>query len=310
VKVSAIFPETRSIRAATDLAVRCEAAGLHGMFLGTGFGFDPVMALALAGRETSTLLLGTSVVPTSPRHPVVMAQQAATANAACGGRFRLGVGPSHAMVMGMYGIAYDRPVAHTKEYLTVLRALLEEGRVSHSGEHYRVTAFLDVEDGGHPPILLGVLRSAMCRVAGAMADGAIPWLAPPSYVADVVVPQMQAGAEAAGRPAPPVIASFPVVIATDRDAARAVASGELAMYPRVATYAAMFVAAGVPDAERAATDGWTDAMFDAVVPWGDEASVAARIKEYAEAGADEVLVSPFGAPLDSLMEVLGALARG
>ena len=106
------------------------------------------------------------------------------------------------------------------------------------------------------------------------------------------------------------IASLPVVLAADRDAARAVANGELAMYPRVATYAAMFVAAGVPDAAAATTDGWTDDMFDAVVPWGDEATVAARIKEYAEAGADEVLVSPFGAPLDTLMEVLGALARG
>jgi 5,10-methylenetetrahydromethanopterin reductase len=310
VQVSAIFPETRSVRGAIDLAVGCEGAGLDSMFLGTGFGFDPIMALALAGRETTTLRLGTSVVPTWPRHPVVLAQQAATANAATGGRFRLGIGPSHAMVMGMYGIAYDRPVGHTEEYVTILRALLDDGRVSHQGERYRVTAFVDVEDGGRPPILLGVLRGAMCRLAGALADGAIPWLAPPSYLADVVVPQVRAGAEAVGREAPPVVASFPVVLAGDRDEARAVANRDLAIYPRVATYAAMMQAAGVPDADRAADDGWTDAMFDAVVPWGDENTLAARIKEYADAGAAEVLVSPFGAPTNRLMEVLSDIAHG
>jgi F420-dependent oxidoreductase-like protein len=308
-RISAIFPETRSLSAVEELAGRCEAAGLYGMFLGAGFGFDPVMALALAGRSTARIKLGTSVVPAFPRHPVVMAQQAATANSASGGRFRLGIGPSHAMVMGMYGIPFERPVAHTAEYLDVLLGLLDDGRVSHAGEYFRVTAFLDVEDGARPEVLVGALRPRMCALAGAKADGAIPWLAPASYVGDVVVPAVAEGAKAVGRDAPPVVASFPVVLAADRETAHEVVRRDLAIYPRVATYAAMLEAAGVPDAERATTDGWTDAMIDAVVPWGNEDALAARIGEYFDAGAGEVMVSPFGAPIDTLMEVLGGIAR-
>ena len=127
VKISLLFPETRSISAVRALAAQTENAGFHGMWLGSAFGFDPIMALALAGGATSTIQLGVAVVPTWPRHPLVMAQQGATASAACQGRFRLGVGPSHAPVMQMYGIDFDRPISHTREYLTVLRTLLADG---------------------------------------------------------------------------------------------------------------------------------------------------------------------------------------
>src|SRR5207248_11015732 len=109
-KLSVIFPETRSVFRAAELAQRAEDAGLHGMFLGSAFGFDPMMALRYAGTQTSTLLLGTALVPAWPRHPVVMAQSAATANQMCGGRFRLGIGPSHKPVMKMYGVDFDRPI--------------------------------------------------------------------------------------------------------------------------------------------------------------------------------------------------------
>lgn len=114
-KVSVLFPETRSVKHVISLAQRSEALGFHAMHLGGAFGIDPVMALALAGPHTERIILGTAVIPSWPRHPVVAAQQAATANAACNGRFRFGIGPSHPPVMAMYGIDDARPVGHIRE---------------------------------------------------------------------------------------------------------------------------------------------------------------------------------------------------
>ena len=112
-KLSVLFPETRSVDNVVALAQHSEQLGFHGMFLGTAFGIDPIMALAYAGTQTSRISLGVAVVPTWPRHPQVLAQQAATANAMCNGRFRLGIGPSHAPVMARLGIPFDRPISHS-----------------------------------------------------------------------------------------------------------------------------------------------------------------------------------------------------
>ncbi len=230
------------------------------------------MALALAGDATSTLELGVAVVPTWPRHPIVMAQQAATASAATGGRFRLGVGPSHAPVMGMYGIDFDRPISHVREYLTIVRALLADGQVAFEGERFHVTGFLDVADAPAPAVLLSVLRAQMARLAGGYADGALCWLTPAAYLHDVVAPNLRAGAEAeAVVPTPPLVAELPCALSTDRQAVHAMAARDLAIYPQVPFYRAMFEAAGVPRGER----GWSDEMIDASVLSGDEDGLAA-----------------------------------
>jgi alkanesulfonate monooxygenase SsuD/methylene tetrahydromethanopterin reductase-like flavin-dependent oxidoreductase (luciferase family) len=203
-----------------------------------------------------------------------------------------------------------------REYLTVVRTLLADGNVSFKGEQYRVTAFLDVEGGGTPPVLLAALHEQLCRTAGAHADGVLPWLAPASHVASTIVPNVRTGAQAAGRAAPPVIAEIPVVVSGDRDAVMDAAKRELAMYLHMPFYADLLVQAGVPDAADAATGGWTDAMVDAVVPWGDEDALAAKLQAYVDAGADEVVVSPIGVGPDPAasvarsLEVLGDIARG
>jgi len=316
VKLSVLFPETRSLSHVDELARRSEVLGFHGMFLGSAFGFDPVMALAAAGPHTERLLLGTAVVPTWPRHPLVAAQQAATANVLCDGRFRFGVGPSHVPVMNMYGIVYEKPIRHVREYLTVVGALLDDGKVSFRGEQYQVVGFLDVERAGRPPVLLATLHEQMCRVAGRHADGALSWLAPPAYVADIVVANVQAGARDASRPAPPVIAEMPCYLSTDRDAVHEAVRRDLAIYPQMPFYRDVLVRAGVPDATEASTSGWTDAMIDAVVPWGDEDQLALHVQAYLDVGADEVVLSPYGcgpdpaANADDALEVLGAIARG
>jgi F420-dependent oxidoreductase-like protein len=312
VRLSLLFPETRSIDAVRDLAVRTEEQGFTGMWLGSAFGFDPIMALALAGPATSRIQLGVAVVPTWPRHPIVMAQQAATASAATGGRFRLGVGASHEPVMGMYGIPFDRPLSHLREYLDVVRQLLAEGQVAHAGERFQVTGFLDVADAEPPPVLLGVLREQMARLAGAHADGALCWLGPASYVHEVVAPNLAAGARAAGRPTPPLVAELPCALGTDREALHAMAATELGIYPQMPFYRNLFKAAGVPlDKGR-----WTDEMLDAAVVHGDEDELATRIQALFDAGADEVALSPFGVGADpaasqaDCIRVLSDIAKG
>src|SRR5947209_17091733 len=304
--ISLLVPETRSITTVRDTAVRAESKGFCGLWLGAAFGFDPILALALAGPSTSTIQLGVAVVPTWPRHPVVMAQQAATASAATAGRFRLGVGPSHLPVMQMYGIDADRPISHTREYLDIVKALLTTGQVSHAGERYQVTAFLDVADAPPPPVLLGVLREQMARVAGGHADGALCWLTPAGYLHDVVAPNLTAGAKAADRPTPALIAELPCALTTDRDALHAMAANDLAIYPQMPNYRALFKAAGVPlDKGR-----WTDEMLDAAVLHGDEDGIARKIQALFDAGADEVAVSPFGVgdePAGSLNDCIQVL---
>jgi F420-dependent oxidoreductase-like protein len=310
--LSLLFAETRSIDVVRDLAVRTEKQGFTGMWLGAAFGFDPIMALALAGDSTSTIQLGVAVVPTWPRHPLVMAQQAATASAACRGRFRLGIGASHAPVMQMYGIDFDRPISHLREYLTVVRGLLADGNVAHQGERYQVNGFLDVADAPPPPVLLGVLREQMARLAGSHADGALCWLGPAEYLHKVVAPNLEAGAEAAGRSKPPLVAELPCVLSTDIDAVREMAARDLAIYPQVPFYRAMFEAAGVALEGRR----WTDAMLDASVLSGDEDGIAKKIEALFDAGADEVALSPFGAgpdPVasqDDCIRVLSEIAKG
>ncbi len=314
-RLSVLFPETRSISAVADLAARSEELGFHGMFLGSAFGFDPVMALALAGPATDRIALGTAVVPTWPRHPVVAAQQAATAQAACSGRFRFGVGPSHPPVMGMYGIDYDKPIGHAREWVTVVRALLHEGNAKLEGEHYRVTAFLDVEAPAPPPILIGVLHAQLARVAGALADGVLPWLAPPEWIADTIATNLRIGADAADRAPPPIIAELPCYVSSDRAAVLEAAQRDLAIYPMMPAYADVLGHATGRLGADVTADGWTDACTDAVVVWGDRDGVAARVQAYLDAGADEVVLSPYGCGsdpdrnLDEALEVLGDIAR-
>ena len=138
------------------------------------------MFLALAGRETSKIELGTGVVPTYPRHPTALAQQALTAAAASNNRLTLGIGLSHRVVIeNMLGLDYSKPIRHTREYLSVLMPLLEGNRVSFRGEEYRVAAQIQVAGAARPPVLVAALGPQMLKLAGKMADGTITWMGGP-----------------------------------------------------------------------------------------------------------------------------------
>ena len=159
-------------------AQEAEADGFDSFWLAQVFGADVLTVIALAGEKTNRIELGTAVVPTFPRHPVVLAQQALTAQAATGGRLTLGVGVSHkSTIEGWLGLSYDRPASHMKEYLSVLRPLLNEEGVNFTGKEFRVNTALQVPDAMTCPVLVSALGPRMLAIAGELAD--IPQIEPP-----------------------------------------------------------------------------------------------------------------------------------
>src|SRR5881397_3833538 len=166
-----------------------EADGFASGWFANIFGMDAIMAAALCARETTRIELGTAVVPTFPRHPVAMAQQALSAQAIAQGRFVLGIGLSHQIVIeGMLGLSFAKPYSHMREYLAVLGPLVREGSVSHQGKEYRVTAQVAVPGARTCPILVAALAPKMLALAGAEADGTITWMTGPRTIRDHTVP--------------------------------------------------------------------------------------------------------------------------
>ena len=164
-------------RALVTRAVAAEAAGFASTWLPQVATVDALMVLALAGRDTSTIELGTAVVPTYPRHPTVLASQALTVQDATNNRLALGIGLSHKfMIENSLGLDYSRPIPHTRDYLTILNGLLAGERVEYQGEEYRVNAQIGVVGAKKPPVIVAALGPAMLRLCGRLADGTVTWM--------------------------------------------------------------------------------------------------------------------------------------
>src|SRR5215203_5396223 len=134
-----------TVQQVIDEARHAADAGLHTYWVPQIFGHDALTVLAIVGREVGGIELGTSVVPTYPRHPMMLAQQALSVNAAAGGRLCLGIGLSHQIVIeSMLGMSFAKPVRHLREYLSVLGPLSRGEPVAFSGEDYRVNATVSV----------------------------------------------------------------------------------------------------------------------------------------------------------------------
>jgi F420-dependent oxidoreductase-like protein len=244
---------------------------------------DGLIALALAGRVTSTIELGTAVMSTYPRHPMAMAQQAMSAQAAAGGRIALGIGPSHPVVIErMHGLAYTSPAKHTGEYVEVLKSAFRgSGHVSFSGEFFQVDALLEVPGSTELPVLVAALAPRMLRMAGALADGTITYWANERAVADHVVPTIAASAAAAGRPAPRVVAGIPVAVVRDTAAAKERAARIFSVYE------------GIPAYQRIRSEADDPALADIAII-GDERAVADRVRAFADAGTTDLAAAVLG----------------
>jgi len=264
------------------------------------FGWDALTTLAVAGREVPEIRLGTAVVPTYPRHPLVLASHALTVQAATGNRLTLGIGLSHQLVIeGLFGYSYARPARHMREYLAALAPLLRGESVSYQGETLKAVGTVTVPGATPPPLLVAALGPVMLRLTGEMADGTVTWMTGPSTIAGHIVPIITAAAAAAGRPDPQIVAGLGVCVTDDADGARRRAAEQFALYGQLPSYRAML------DREGAA--GPED-----VVLIGDETSVQAQVGRLADAGTTELIGVPFGTPEERsrTLGLLGRLAGG
>lgn len=305
-RTGVVVNRVAGVQTVLESASKVEALGYGAAWLTNGGPEDCMPLLAAIADRTRRLKLGTSVVQTYPRHPVVLANEANVVDQLAPGRLRIGIGPSHAAVMEALGIERSAPLAHLGEYLAVLRGMAAGTPVDFQGQHYRVRSGLgrrmDV------PIMVGALQASTFDLAGRAADGAITWLCPASYLTAIGIPAMEAGARAAHRDRPSLVAHLTVCV---HDRAEDVREAVRAGIPniRFPSYQRMLVAAGFEDAARGV---WTDSLIDAVIAWGPADRVAERVREMFAAGADEVLLRPLGAgpdPEEVGQATITALAR-
>lgn len=266
-----------------------EAEGFAGFWVPQVFGHDAITALAVVGREVPRIELGTAVVPTYPRHPMMLAQQALTANAASNGRLALGIGLSHKIVIeNLLGMSYEKPVRHLREYLSVLMPLVEGNPVGFDGDNYKVHIGVSIPGSSRPGVFVAALGEQMLRVTGALADGTITWCTGPSTLRDHIVPTLAAAAEAAGRPTPRVIATLPVCVTDDRNAAIERAAAVFKMYGQLPSYRAMLDKEGVGGPAEIAIIG-------------SEAEVGDRIMALADIGVTDFNAAEFGGNPDEVV---------
>ena len=239
--------------------------GLASVFFNQVLAWDPLTVAALAGAAVPGIELGTGIVHTYPRHPSSLAGQALTVAAATGGRLTLGVGPSHKQfIEDVYGLSYDRPAHHTREYLTALRTEL-------SG-----TGHIQIPGVQPPPVLLSALGPVMLRIAGELADGTITVWASPATIADHIRPKIDAVAKD-----PRVVATVMLSVTARPDAVRDEIAAAVGFASDFASYRTLLDRQG----QRSVAE---------TIVAGDHDTVAAAVRAYADAGATDVLVSLVG----------------
>jgi len=249
-------------------------------------GIDALTVIALAGRVVPDIELETAVVPIYPRHPVALAQQALTTQAAIGGRLTLGIGLSHRPVVeNLWGLSFERPLEYMQEYLAILQPLLHGQSVSYSGRRFRSQAQLAMPETSPPSVVLAALGERMLRLAGEQTDGTVTWMVGPKTLAAHVTPIITEAARNAGRPAPRIIVGLPICITNDAEAARARAARAFERYGQLPSYKAML--------DREGAESPADV---AVV--GSESDVERQLVEIERAGGTELNASVFGSAED------------
>ena len=263
-----------------------EDDGFDSYWMPQNFGADALTVIAMAGMQTSRIELGTAVVPTYPRHPVALAQQALTAQVAAGGRLTLGIGVSHrSTIEDWLGLSYDRPASHIEEYLSVLRPLLNESGVDFSGKEFRVAGELQIPDADMVscPVVMAALGPRMLDIAGRLADGTVTWMTGPATLRGHIIPRVNDAASAAERPCPRVCVGMPVAVTDNPERARARADRLFQHYAALPGYRAML--------EREGADG-----PGAIAIVGDEAAVEEQLRALSAIGATDLLATIF--PVD------------
>ena len=259
-------------------AKQAEADGFTSLWYASLVTGDPLVAIAIAGRETSRIEFGTAVLQTYPCHPLLQANRVASVVDAMGRPgFTLGIGPSHEpLVRGVLGLSYDHPGRSTEEYVRIVAGVLRGETVDFDGADWSAHTSGRAAPLVHPvPVLVAALGSRLLRVAGEIADGVVLWMAPLRAIESHVVPKVHAAAASANRPVPRVVAGLPVAVHDDEAEARAAVTAGAAMY------------AGMENYQRILDIGGAANVGDAAIV-GDERSVTAQLQALIDVGATDI----------------------
>lgn len=243
---------------------RLEGWGYGTLWINDGLGSDPMVLAAkiLSGTERLQVALGVANIYS--RDPTMMVGAQYGLNEQWGDRFLLGMGTSHSFIVeGMRGHAYRKPVATMRAYLDAMAAM-----------NY----------GGPPPAetprtVIAALGPKMLELARDKADGAHPFATTPEHTA--------MAREILG-PGKLLLVEQKVVLETDPEKGRAVGRGIADGLASIPNYRNSMLRMGFTEADFA--DGVSDRLADAMVAWGDEAAIRARIQAHWDAGADQVAI--------------------
>ena len=258
------------------------AAGVRQVWLAQQFDHDAIFLAGLIGAAVPGLGVGTFVVPINPRHPLVVASLAQTAQAASHGNFSLGLGlGAHGPERQAFGAAWPNTIERLREHLQVLRSIIDTGEVDFHGAEFTAAPEWPVAlPGGTPlPVYVAAMGPKALQVTGELADGTLPYLAGPRTVAEFIAPTITKAAADAGRPAPRVIAAVPVLVTDDVDAGRAAAAETLGFYATIPSYQKVITREGVESLADLAAVGPADVA-------------RAQLQRYRDAGATDLVLSP------------------
>ncbi|TRW80296.1 TIGR03564 family F420-dependent LLM class oxidoreductase [Mycolicibacterium sp. 018/SC-01/001] len=295
-----IHPSSDAANAVDDAIAQAAAAhelGVRQIWLAQRVDYDAIALAGLIGAAVPGLGVGTSVVPINPRHPLLMASSAQTAQAASHGNFSLGLGlGAHEPERVAFGETWPDPVGRLREHLTILRSVFDTATVSYHGQHLHAAPEWPVAvPGGTPiPVYVAAMGPKALRVTGELADGTLPYLAGPRTLAEFIEPAITRAAAEAGRPTPRIIAVVPVLVADDVDAARDAVAAELSFYETIPSYQKVIAREDVSGVVDLAAVGPPEAVIQ-------------QLRRYADAGATDVVLTPVGrsdaTTLDALREV-------
>jgi F420-dependent oxidoreductase-like protein len=279
-----LFPNPNAANVVDDVVSQARRAydvGVRQIWLAQQFDHDAIALAGLIGAAVPGLGVGTSVVPINPRHPLIMASLAQTAQAAAHGNFSLGLGlGAHEPERQAFGTAWPNTVGRLREHLTVLRSIFDTGAVDFHGDEFTANPEWPVNvPGGTPiPIYVAAMGPKALQVTGEMADGTLPNLAGPRTIAEFIEPTIAKAAADAGRPKPRIIAAVPALVSDDVDAARTAAAEQLSFYQTIPSYQKVIAREGL------------DSVAD-LAAVGSAESVARQLRRYLDAGATDVVLS-------------------
>jgi 5,10-methylenetetrahydromethanopterin reductase len=297
INAAGVVARGTSLRGIVAHAAAAESDGFASYWMPQMAVPDALTAIAAMGTATSTIEIGTAVVPIWPRHPLMLAGQVLTTQEAVDNRLVLGIGLAHkGIVESTFKIPFQAMASQMDDYLSVLLPALADRSVKFTGDHWSGEDDLSgsCRDVVSPPVLLAAMGPRMLRMAGERAHGTILWLSGALTIAHTIRPALEDAAASADRPLPRIVAGLPVCVTTDPERARRRIGRALAAYEGFASYRAVLDLEGVEGPADVALVGTPDDI---------EAGLAAL----AEAGVTDFAATEFGTDPDEILATRAAL---